>query len=1299
MIGDIIVVVICLGLIFLFRELDKQNNSLAKVKKFSDKVMADIGEYFKSQSASIKNSSIELDVKQSQAVAAVKRLEENTVKFNSRNTEITQKIELVNELEKRLNSYDVSLKDLIEMTANVEENLDRVRKYSNFVSKISQKIDSYDKQINLIEKSIPNIITNISTQNEEKMNVVCSDFHSWVDKRTADLQALANDSVDKNELLLDEIKNLYEKSIQSAESNANTVEQELYDRLYSEITQRAERFEESLTRSTQDLKEFAEQEQKLVKHNVETVLLNMSAQLDSIDRTFETKKDETQTIIGNFEESMREKLSSLENIVDTNIGTIKNKLDSDMEKSYSVLQNDIQNNAADQKESFIQQLLDNLAKLTSLQEELIEEKIREKQESVNDLLHKITSDFNENLFNTNEQLEMNLTDANNLLESKISNLKEQTISRIEKQESEIAQQEQNLAIVTKKSEAAEVRINSVYETFESRINEVADKTNAEITKQLETMEEFDANFEKMKKFVAEIDASVLEKQNSTQQTIDGLQDMIDTSATAFTVTLENRYSDLRTLLENRIGDINSELAAMQKQVIKDNNQKSIDFFASLEDQINSVKNDVEYKLEKINTVGNDVDRLEENLRRLMQVAENNVYSDFETFKDETKKTQDNFEKETKTAYAVIKTMLETIDTELNQLKTVASQNVSEKLNLFESDFYADLAKRGNGISDELLSWKHSFDEKINDLGSHLDLETQTIEKSFSDSMKSNLATLQQHYKEQIDKIEERFTTTEDQYSTYVKNLESTIHYFIESQTEEVEKAKAIANEQFASDFGTHRESVLEKLKRFERDIENNIVQIDQSVNAVQEETSASLEGLRSNITSWRERLDNQFQENKDIYSEKFDSLQRNAAVRLEQIEQIFASDVEKFATLAKGEKDAIASDIDNLKVDAKKSIGYYETRSSEMVDEFKKSYEAMLQETQMRITGENSESEKKLRDLRNLVQEVKQESEEMQENIVLKIQTEANQLKMNVDTIDSQLQHFTAQTNLIEKAELMRVELENQMTEIRSQLNRFDNFKQVTDRIEGQLAKIRNLDDETISRMEKIDAERSRLDSLESDFNELILLSNSMEQKISDLKTNSDDLQLFQVEVKRYKENLEAVSTRYERFEKKNEVLDQTMKDVDRIFESLRDLEIRLDSCKKDTETIPAAVSSVRADITELLSNSRSINDVMTRLNDLDSKLADIKGHVENVQKARDMMIKIETRLTEITADAKDQINLYKTVKAGGKREPGAPPIAVRENVIKLARQGWTSEQIADSLKLARGEVELILDFHSGEIH
>jgi DNA-binding NarL/FixJ family response regulator len=81
------------------------------------------------------------------------------------------------------------------------------------------------------------------------------------------------------------------------------------------------------------------------------------------------------------------------------------------------------------------------------------------------------------------------------------------------------------------------------------------------------------------------------------------------------------------------------------------------------------------------------------------------------------------------------------------------------------------------------------------------------------------------------------------------------------------------------------------------------------------------------------------------------------------------------------------------------------------------------------------------------------------------------------------------------------------------------------------------------------------------------------------------------------------------------------------------------------------------------------------------------------MQTAREWIARTETRLEELNRQAQDQARLIKP-ESGKKqpREKGAPPVGDRENIIKLARQGWTVEEIAKTMKVSRGEVELILE-------
>ncbi|HPC70486.1 MAG TPA: hypothetical protein PLB48_01655, partial [Treponema sp.] len=103
------------------------------------------------------------------------------------------------------------------------------------------------------------------------------------------------------------------------------------------------------------------------------------------------------------------------------------------------------------------------------------------------------------------------------------------------------------------------------------------------------------------------------------------------------------------------------------------------------------------------------------------------------------------------------------------------------------------------------------------------------------------------------------------------------------------------------------------------------------------------------------------------------------------------------------------------------------------------------------------------------------------------------------------------------------------------------------------------------------------------------------------------------------------------------------------------------------------------------------------KIADVEHFMAELEGRIEQMQKAREWLARTETRLEELNKQAQEQVKIMGTLlkeegKKGAARDKGAPPIGVRETVVKLAHQGWTVDEIARTVKLSRGEVELILE-------
>ncbi len=247
--------------------------------------------------------------------------------------------------------------------------------------------------------------------------------------------------------------------------------------------------------------------------------------------------------------------------------------------------------------------------------------------------------------------------------------------------------------------------------------------------------------------------------------------------------------------------------------------------------------------------------------------------------------------------------------------------------------------------------------------------------------------------------------------------------------------------------------------------------------------------------------------------------------------------------------------------------------------------------------------------------------------------------------------------------------------------------------------KIKKTEEDINEKAVKFSQEKKHIDAMETNFNRLIALSSSMDQKIDELRTTNDDLQSMQIEVRKFQETLVDISTRYDRLDKKNEVLDQTIAGVDKTFEMLKDIEKRLSSCSKDTLDLPEQIDDLKKGVDKLMIINPKVNEALDKIASLDAVLSQTETRMEELQNSREWLARTESRLQEISKEAESNIKLFGEIQKNAnpkpRRDEGAPPPKIRENVVKLAHANWRPEDIASRLGLAVSEVELILETYN----
>jgi predicted RNase H-like nuclease (RuvC/YqgF family) len=229
---------------------------------------------------------------------------------------------------------------------------------------------------------------------------------------------------------------------------------------------------------------------------------------------------------------------------------------------------------------------------------------------------------------------------------------------------------------------------------------------------------------------------------------------------------------------------------------------------------------------------------------------------------------------------------------------------------------------------------------------------------------------------------------------------------------------------------------------------------------------------------------------------------------------------------------------------------------------------------------------------------------------------------------------------------------------------------------------------------------------MENDFNRLIQTSQAVEEKLTQVSTSDDILQAVQVQIRKLEDALKETGEKYQRLERKNQILEETNSGIDRNFKALQSSEAAIKKAGEDITLLSDQAESLRSTVETLSAESEKARDATEKIAVLDESVSLIEKRIADMQVAREWLARNETELKKLDQDVQQTLRLTRSIleresgkadasgKTGGK---GALPPRDRENVIRLKRAGYTVEQIANTMKISQGEVELILEIGSND--
>jgi len=179
-IGDLITFVVVLLMLVIFRALDRNNRSLEKLKRFSDKITENLSALVEQKTGQVKDLSLELqaNLKTGREILARARGVEELLQ--GRTTD-------VKEIQNRFAEYDKGLAELTAMSARVDKNLLRIRDESDFVEGVGRRIEESSKRLELVEKHIPELQQGFAAHAREELEAVRVEVVAGAEERLASL--------------------------------------------------------------------------------------------------------------------------------------------------------------------------------------------------------------------------------------------------------------------------------------------------------------------------------------------------------------------------------------------------------------------------------------------------------------------------------------------------------------------------------------------------------------------------------------------------------------------------------------------------------------------------------------------------------------------------------------------------------------------------------------------------------------------------------------------------------------------------------------------------------------------------------------------------------------------------------------------------------------------------------------------------------------------------------------------------------------------------------------------------------
>ena len=849
-IGNLITILIVLIILALYRQLDKNNRSLDKVRRYSDKVTGEIDSFVDQKTQDMKNLAIEIDVHQKTGKEVLKRISAIEDNFSNKAAEI-------DEINAKITQYDSALNELVGMTGKVDENLKRLHQESEFVDKVGKRLKDAQTRMSLIEKKIPELNEQFAADNEKEFDKLrielfseverqaavvldgiaggkdrVDDFLAHLDKLEARRDAAADEALKKIKGNLDfavddadeKLRNLkadFSAGLDAVLSDSDRKRTELTGKLDSSETafkKHIEEIGEILNNKLVDFKDninnLEEDYQKNLKEAAERAKLLEDDVFASLKTYIDERSRDTRKQMNNLFEELKKTSLSYRSEIDASFGESQSGITVWRTK----LQKELEDGEADLRtkiEALMPKTEQMLSVIDAESRKLIEGTKGDVFRRVENMISMVNekeaslSEFEENLAYKLTRIE-EITSDIDLLEDNLKKMVDKAVVEVNSgfdviKDVMFGNWQQNKA-------ALEAEIASSRETVADLERDIEGLKTSAYENVSEKLKDFeDGFFDDLKEKSIRMEQQVQE----WKQSVDFKLEQIASDSAAEREELEGRYSeDLNLRVMNLMDKTSTEFQGYEQQVesYKGVLQRKLD---GINTSVDGMKEKFSSDLEEANIslesfIRNELDKnkaaVDAEISRFMREAESSLNEVEEKIAADRQYTAEQLEAQNseveKWRARVSQQIAEAengIHEQYAQLKAEASERISEVRELLavqRDDFdnlSSDILRRSRDIQGDFDQQRKDFDEKAEEIKEGFNLSTKRVYDKIEEQSReltfnlNEIETKQKNFISQT-KIFERADSMKEALEAGISELQNEINR-VASQASEIHEAE------------------------------------------------------------------------------------------------------------------------------------------------------------------------------------------------------------------------------------------------------------------------------------------------------------------------------------------------------------------------------------------------------------------------------------------------------------------------------------------------------------------------------